>query len=380
MAAVGGLLVVPRHLRPAGVDPSFERNSLRKRCYHFDSFKLKINTKCLNWNRDRRSSRQTAVRAAQAGVPGEGSLPSGGRPGEEEREEGGKLAALWGHSGSPGRHLGVTITRTLLNVVNAYNAALVKHPVATKALTSLIGFAVGDRIAQSIGTGHFDIWRCLRLSLYGLLIDGPIGHYFYQLLDSNICPEDPKSTRSVLTKTAIDQLIWAPVMTVVFLAFITALEGKPSSIWSVVQAKLGPIYLANLSVWPLWHLINFRYVAPEQRILFNNLVAVAWTTYLSWSCGAGNGGSAFHGGPRSTDMWAVGLPCGAQAAASALLKSHHHHVADALRQTAAVESMLGGWGPDGLPNADAGAELLVNYATMKAEVLKAVCSSHGPGL
>ena len=377
MAAVGGLLVVPRHLRPAGVEPSSTHCGLRGSCWHVDGLKLKINRQCSIWNRNRRLSCGTAVRAAQAGVPGDGSLPSGGR--DEDREEQGKFGAVLGHSGS-GRHISVTITRTLLNVVNAYNAALVKHPVATKALTSLIGFAVGDRIAQSfVGGGHFDFFRCMRLSLYGLLIDGPVGHYFYQLLDRNICPEDPKSTRSVLLKTAIDQLIWAPVMTVVFLAFLTALEGKPSSIWSVVQAKLGPIYLANLSVWPLWHLINFRYVAPEQRILFNNLVAVAWTTYLSWSCGSGNGSPAFHGG-GPVDMWAAGLPCGAQAAASALLKSHHHHhVADALRQTAAVESMLGGWGPDGLPNADAGAELLVNYATMKAEVLKVVCSPHGRG-
>jgi hypothetical protein len=169
----------------------------------------------------------------------------------------------------------------------------------------------------------------------------------------------------VLTKTAVDQLIWAPAMTVVFLAFLTTLEGRPDAIASVVQAKLVPIYLANLGIWPLWHIINFRYVAPEQRVLFNNIVAIAWTTYLSYTCGGGG----HSGTPR--DLLAAGLPCAAQAG---IMMLQNHHVADALRQTAAVESMLGGWGADGLPNAEAGAELMINYATMKAEVVRAVCS------
>ena len=55
--------------------------------------------------------------------------------------------------------------------------------------------------------------RCLRLSLYGLLIDGPIGHQWYKLLDKHVFPRAPTSLRAVLTKTAADQLLWAPVMT-----------------------------------------------------------------------------------------------------------------------------------------------------------------------
>jgi hypothetical protein len=210
----------------------------------------------------------------------------------------------------------------------------------------------------------FDVYRCLRLSLYGALIDGPVGHYFYQFLDTKIKPDDPRGNAAVLTKTAIDQLLWAPGMTVVFLAFLTTLEGRPEAIMSVVQAKLLPIYLANLGVWPLFHLVNFKYVAPEQRILFNNIVAIAWTTYLSWTCG-----SIASGTPR--DALAAGLPCGAAMAASMI---QSHHVAESIRQTAAVESIVQVWGADaGLPNAEAGAELLVNYAAMKAEVVRTVC-------
>lgn len=316
-----------------------------------------------------RVSKSVAVRAAQAGFPGDGSaLPHA----KDANSRGLKnpLTDSLTTTASDAAKVLEGPARLLAGIVNAYNVALSRHPVATKALTSLIGFAVGDRIAQLFGGAPFDVLRCARLSMYGFLIDGPIGHYFYQFLDRTICPDDPKGPKSVLTKTAIDQLVWAPLMTVLFLAFLTTLEGRPDAVLSVIHAKLVPIYLANLGIWPIWHIINFRYVPPEQRILFNNLVAVAWTTYLSFSCGGGAGG---HSG-TARDFLSAGFPCGAQAAATALLKSPH--VGDVMRQTAALESMIGGWGTDGLPNAESGAELLLNYATMKAEVVRTICVSH----
>ncbi|KAG7673373.1 hypothetical protein Ndes2526B_g03185 [Nannochloris sp. 'desiccata'] len=308
----------------------------------------------------RRAVRSTKLicRSAQAGIPGDGSLP-----GSNDEDEKNKLEFALKNAVPPEAAKALEGPAKIFSgVVKAYNDALTRHPVATKAMTSLIGFAIGDRLAQSFGGAPFDVYRCLRLSLYGALIDGPVGHYFYQFLDTKIKPDDPKGTTAVLTKTAIDQLLWAPGMTVVFLAFLTTLEGRPEAIMSVIQAKLLPIYLANLGVWPIFHLINFKYIDPKQRILFNNIVAIAWTTYLSWTCGPAAGT------PR--DALAAGLPCAAQAAA-AMLQSHH--VAESIRQTAAVESMLGGWGADGFPNAEAGAELLVNYAAMKAEVVRTVC-------
>jgi hypothetical protein len=67
-------------------------------------------------------------------------------------------------------------------VASSYDSALRVNPVVTKALTSFVGFALGDRLAQSIGGAAFDPWRCMRLALYGLLLDGPVGHAFYKFL------------------------------------------------------------------------------------------------------------------------------------------------------------------------------------------------------
>lgn len=59
--------------------------------------------------------------------------------------------------------------------LHAYTTALRDHPTATKAVTSFLGFGIGDAIAQSIGA-PFDITRNIRMSLYGLILDGPLGH------------------------------------------------------------------------------------------------------------------------------------------------------------------------------------------------------------
>lgn len=74
--------------------------------------------------------------------------------------------------------------------------------------------------------------RCARLSLYGLLLDGPVGHLWYQVLDRHVYPENPTSTRAVLIKTALDQLVWGPLMTLVFF-------GEPRGWWGGEGAAAG---------------------------------------------------------------------------------------------------------------------------------------------
>jgi protein Mpv17 len=67
----------------------------------------------------------------------------------------------------------------------------------------------------------------------------------------------------------------------VYFALIKAMEGEPAAIIPTIQAKFWPTLAANYMIWPLAHLINFRFVKSEYRILYNNAVCVAWLTYLS---------------------------------------------------------------------------------------------------
>ena len=43
----------------------------------------------------------------------------------------------------------------------------------------------------------------------------------------------------------------------------------------MLQDKLVRTVVANYILWPAAHLVNFRFVPSEQRILFNNCVSVS---------------------------------------------------------------------------------------------------------
>lgn len=107
------------------------------------------------------------------------------------------------------------------------------------------------------------------------------GHVWYTTLDKYVFPDAPTSTRAVVTKTALDQLLWAPAFSCVFFAFINILDGRPDAVLPAIQAKLLPMLLANYALWPAAHLINFKFVPSRQRILYINCVQILWSAYLS---------------------------------------------------------------------------------------------------
>jgi len=58
-----------------------------------------------------------------------------------------------------------------------------------------------------------DVLRAARLGAYGFLIDGPIGSIWYDILEKYVYPTEQTSTKAVLAKTALDQVVYATIMT-----------------------------------------------------------------------------------------------------------------------------------------------------------------------
>lgn len=113
-------------------------------------------------------------------------------------------------------------------------------------------------------------------------------------VDKNL--ENSKGTAAVAIKTSADQLIWAPVMTCFFFAFLKVLEGHPELAISTVQEKVLPTVAANYVIWPAAHIVSFKYVPSHQRILYNNVIAIFWNCYLSIVASGGNMDMAALGG------------------------------------------------------------------------------------
>jgi hypothetical protein len=145
----------------------------------------------------RRAPRRAArllPRAAQAGAN-----PPAGEPAPDAA----RLASALGAStsgaiallrGPLGRALAPALA-ALQPALAAYNRSLAAHPVRTKALTSFVGFALGDVLAQSLAAGlPFDPARFARLAAYGLLVDGPVGREFSSFLELPVKAENVQPT------------------------------------------------------------------------------------------------------------------------------------------------------------------------------------------
>ncbi|KAL0046589.1 hypothetical protein WJX82_004728 [Trebouxia sp. C0006] len=178
-------------------------------------------------------------------------------------------------------------SKKLAGFWGAYSKALEEHPIRVKSATSFFGFLLGDAVAQLVVGNPYNYLRTARMVIFGILMDGPIGHLWYTFLDGKVYPEDPKSNKAVISKMLCDQLLWAPFFSCVFFAVIKTLEGTPALIIPTIKAKLVKTLLANYAMWPLAHIINFKFIPSKQRILYINCVQVIWSAYLSnMSCKA----------------------------------------------------------------------------------------------
>eukprot|EP00884_Botryococcus_braunii_P009703 jgi/Botrbrau1/18734/Bobra.0386s0057.1 len=93
--------------------------------------------------------------------------------------------------------ISTSISRRQSGLYHWYNEQLASRPLATKAWTCFVGSVLGDALAQYATDLPFDAARNLRLSIYGLLVGGPSGHYWHAFLDARIMPKRPQSLTAV---------------------------------------------------------------------------------------------------------------------------------------------------------------------------------------
>jgi len=164
----------------------------------------------------------------------------------------------------------------------AYNKALDDKPLFTKAMTSLVGWCLGDLLAQLfLGSGGPLDWKRLgTLSLFGFAYHGPSGHYFYNWLDSKI---QGTGEKQVFSKVAFDQIIWCPIFMTVFFTYLGLMAGDSLSvIGNKIKADLFTACQGSWKVWPFVHFINFKYISTKHRLVFLNAVQIGFNMFLAF--------------------------------------------------------------------------------------------------
>lgn len=140
---------------------------------------------------------------------------------------GGSTAAAADAAPSPSA--AASLLRTALPALAAaYSGAVASSPVAVKALTAGTIFAASEAAAQAItrdGEPYDHVRNACSFAL-GLCYFGPAAHYWYDAM-FRIFP--PAGWASLAAKTALGQVVFGPVLTVIFFGVALAREGKFSA-------------------------------------------------------------------------------------------------------------------------------------------------------
>ncbi|QDS71184.1 Protein required for ethanol metabolism [Venturia effusa] len=177
-----------------------------------------------------------------------------------------------------------------------YQAKLASRPLLTQSLTTMVLFATGDTLAQQgverRGLANQDLKRTGRMALYGGAIFGPAATTWFSFLQRRvILGNNPSSNATILTRVALDQLIFTPANLLCFLSSQAVMEG--TSPRAKIESTYGTAITKNWMVWPWVQLVNFKVVPLEHRVLVVNVVSLGWNCYLSYLNSQPGGGQRY---------------------------------------------------------------------------------------
>ncbi|KAK9909772.1 hypothetical protein WJX75_007242 [Coccomyxa subellipsoidea] len=162
-----------------------------------------------------------------------------------------------------------------------YLRQLEKNPLRTKAITSSVIAGFSDVVAQRmIWKGPLNWRRTAALAVFGLVWSGPANHYWQAFLERLF--RGKRDAATLCKKVLLDQLSYGPLNNVLLMSYITLIvEGRS---WDFTRTKLfndfAGVQKNGWRLWPLASFINYRFVPLRLRVLFVNVVAFFWSTFM----------------------------------------------------------------------------------------------------
>lgn len=162
-----------------------------------------------------------------------------------------------------------------------YLKSLERKPLQTKAITAGFLSGASDVVAQTLTSNGPLHWRrTLAIAAFGFLWSGPSNHYWQNFLEKFF--KGRRDGATVVQKVVTDQVVYGPICNVLLISYLSlVVEGRSARATKQRLRQDYPrIQLNGWKVWPLAALINYRYVPLKLRVLFVNMVAFCWSTFL----------------------------------------------------------------------------------------------------
>lgn len=166
-----------------------------------------------------------------------------------------------------------------------YTKKLETHPLLTKGISSGLIAGAGDAICQFLSVADDDDWRMDwarngRFFVMGCFWVAPCTHLWYNFLNTRLFP-GTSTVQRVTQRVVVDQFGFAVLFQPSFMGLLWLMEGRqaiPQQLMTVVPDVL----VANWSLWIPAMSVNFAVVPLKFQVLFGNVVALLWNTYLSY--------------------------------------------------------------------------------------------------
>jgi len=170
-------------------------------------------------------------------------------------------------------------------IVDMYEHAMHEHPLLTTVAQTSILVVLSDICAQVIRAvlikgeeNSFDPLRLCAVGIWSVIFMGPSIYWWHETLNWWIT-----GSGSVVYKTLMDQLVFAPFFCGMFIFGVGLLELKDlQHVVHEVREKIGPTMTVNYCIWPAVLLINFSFIPKTWRLLFLNSVGFFWIILLTY--------------------------------------------------------------------------------------------------
>lgn len=184
--------------------------------------------------------------------------------------------------------------RLPLAVWAAYQRAVTAYPVMVKAAITGVTYVLGDLIAQVVQQqqqivqlelaprslrGNLlrtDFWRYVRSGVAGLLFLGPLAHFYYDWVAESL------SHWPTLWKIALDQTAYLAFYNTVYYLVLGRLARRPlAQIARQYAEQFWQLLRAGWRLWPFVGIITYTVVPTAHRVLFVDVVEIAYSAILS---------------------------------------------------------------------------------------------------
>jgi len=164
----------------------------------------------------------------------------------------------------------------------SYEGAVAADPVPIKAVITGVTYFIGDWVAQAVQLRKEGrVWldadraRLLRSTAVGLVLLGPLAHFYYEFVGT-------LTDWSVPAKILLDQTAYLALYnTVYYLPLGVLAGGDVGTVCADYRTKFWQLLTSGWKLWPLVGIVTYTLIPLNNRVLWIDLIEIFYSAVLS---------------------------------------------------------------------------------------------------